>query len=105
MDYLLIETILWARQQNWQWLNLGMTPLEGLEKQALAPLWHRLGHLIFSHGENFYNFQALRQYKEKFDPDWQARYIACRGGWFDLPAGVLDATRLISGDRPRIVAQ
>jgi phosphatidylglycerol lysyltransferase len=105
MDYLLIETILWARQQNWQWLNLGMTPLEGLEKQALAPLWHRLGHLIFSHGENFYNFQALRQYKEKFDPDWQARYIACRGGWFDLPAGVLAATRLISGGRPRIAAQ
>lgn len=74
-----------------------MAPLSGLEQRPLAPLWHKLGNLIFTHGENFYNFEGLRHYKEKFNPEWQPRYIACPGGWWQLPRALLDASRLISG--------
>ena len=76
MDYLFVELMLWGEAEGYRWFNLGMAPLAGLEDRALAPLWNRLGALLFRHGEHFYNFQGLRQYKEKFDPVWEPRYLA-----------------------------
>ena len=80
-----------------------MAPLSGLEEHPLAPLWHKIGHLIFTHGENFYNFEGLRNYKDKFNPDWHPRYLACPGGWRDLPMALIDVSRLISGGMAGIV--
>jgi len=45
--------------------------LSGLENDVLAPIWNRLGTFIFRHGEHFYSFQGVREYKEKFDPKWE----------------------------------
>jgi len=97
MDYLFTELILWGKDQGYQWFSLGMAPLSGLEQHTLAPLWHKFGHLIFSHGENFYNFGGLRKYKEKFAPEWRPRYIACQRGLLGLPQALFDVSRLISG--------
>jgi len=36
---------------------------------------HRLAPL-FRHGERFYNFHRLRDFKEKFDPVWESAYLA-----------------------------
>ncbi|MGB5247738.1 MAG: bifunctional lysylphosphatidylglycerol flippase/synthetase MprF [Woeseia sp.] len=105
MDYLFVELMLWASANNYRWFCLGMAPLAGLEQRPLAPLWHKLGHLVFSHGENFYNFEGLRSYKEKFDPEWQPRYLACPGGWLNLPAALLDASQLISGGTAAMIAR
>lgn len=103
MDYLFVELMLWGVANGYQSLNLGMAPLSGLEKRPLAPLWHRVGHLIFMHGDNFYNFEGLRSYKDKYDPEWRPRYLACPGGWWNLPAALLDVARLISGSITGIV--
>jgi len=97
MDYLFCELMLWGSASGYRWFNLGMAPLAGMEERALAPLWHKLGNLVFTHSESFYNFEGLRSYKEKFDPVWSPRYLACPGGWFDLPLALLDTSRLISG--------
>jgi len=102
MDYLLIELMLWGRQEGYQWFNLGMAPLSGLENRALAPLWSKAGALIFRLGEHFYNFQGLRQYKEKFDPEWRPKYLACRGG-LTLPRTLTNIASLISGGLGGIV--
>jgi phosphatidylglycerol lysyltransferase len=80
MEYLFIQIMLWGKQQGYSWFNLGMAPLAGLEDRTLAPLWNRLGAFVFQHGENFYNFQGLRQYKEKFTPEWRPKYLASPGG-------------------------
>ncbi|MCB1771930.1 MAG: DUF2156 domain-containing protein, partial [Candidatus Competibacteraceae bacterium] len=77
--------------------NLGMAPLSGLQNRSLAPLWNRFGALVFGHGETFYNFRGLRQYKEKFDPQWEARYLAIPGGMVVLPRVLADLTTLIGG--------
>ena len=68
----------------------------GLERHRLAPPWHRLGRLVYRYGENFYNFEGLRQYKEKFLPEWRPRYLAAPGS-MALPHVLLDVTTLISG--------
>jgi phosphatidylglycerol lysyltransferase len=95
MDYLFVELMLWGCANGYRWFNLGMAPLSGLEGRAIAPLWSRLGTLVFRHGEHFYNFQGLRQYKEKFDPAWEPRYLACPGG-LALPRVLTDVAALIS---------
>jgi len=97
MDYLFAELLLWSKQRDFKWFNLGMAPLSGLERHELAPLWHKLGHLVFSHGEAFYHFEGLRRYKEKFHPEWRPRYVACPGGQLGLPLAMLEVSRLISG--------
>ena len=96
MDDLFIELILWGKQQGYNWFNLGMAPMSGLEDRTLAPLWHKVGTFVFRHGEHFYNFKGLRQYKEKFDPVWQPKYLACRGG-LALPRILTNVATLISG--------
>jgi phosphatidylglycerol lysyltransferase len=104
MEYLFIQIMLWGKAQGFQWFNLGMAPLSGLEDRALAPFWNRLGAFVFRHGENFYNFQGLRQYKDKFDPVWQPRYIACPGGMV-LPRILANLAALISGGTKGILAK
>ncbi|MDH4167526.1 MAG: phosphatidylglycerol lysyltransferase domain-containing protein, partial [Gammaproteobacteria bacterium] len=96
MDFLFIELMLWGRAQGYHWFSLGMAPLAGLEAHRLAPAWHKVGRLIYRYGEDFYNFEGLRQYKEKFQPEWQPRYLAAPGG-LAQPRVLLDVTSLISG--------
>jgi phosphatidylglycerol lysyltransferase len=104
MDYLFAELMLWGRQQGYQWFNLGMAPLAGLKDRVLAPFWTRAGALIFRHGEHFYNFQGLRRYKDKFGPQWEPKYLACRGG-LALPRILANVAALISGGVTGIVAR
>jgi phosphatidylglycerol lysyltransferase len=96
IDFLLIECMLWGKAQGYQWFNLGMAPLSGLEEHALAPTWHKLGRMVQRYGEMFYPFEGLRKYKEKFLPVWRPRYLAARDG-LAIAGALLDVTALISG--------
>jgi phosphatidylglycerol lysyltransferase len=68
MEYLCVALMLWGAERGFERMSLGMAPLSGLVTNAMAPLWNRVGGLLYRHGENFYNFQGLRRYKDKFDP-------------------------------------
>ena len=104
MEFLLIELMLWGRDNGYQRFILGMAPLSGIENRSLAPLWNRVGALLFSRGEPFYNFQGLRQYKEKFDPIWEPRYLASPGGLV-LPRILTNIASLISGGLAGVVSK
>ncbi|HJW68635.1 MAG TPA: phosphatidylglycerol lysyltransferase domain-containing protein, partial [Candidatus Binatia bacterium] len=104
MDFLFVELLLWGKAEGYHWFNLGMAPLSGFEDRVLAPLWSRLGALLFRHGEDFYNFQGLRQFKEKFDPVWQPRYLVSPGGVV-LPRVLANVASLVSGGIGGIVAR
>jgi phosphatidylglycerol lysyltransferase len=80
MDLLFVELMQWGRAEGYRWFDLGMAPLAGLEPRPLAPLWNRVGGAVFRLGEHFYNFQGLREYKDKFEPVWEPRYLASPGG-------------------------
>ena len=104
MEYLFTCLMLWGKAQGYRWFNLGMAPFSGLENRALAPLWNRIGAFVFRYGEHFYNFQGLRQYKEKFDPEWQAKYLASPGG-LALPQIFANLATLISGGVKGVMAK
>jgi phosphatidylglycerol lysyltransferase len=104
MDFLFTELLLWGKAEGYRWFNLGMAPLSGYESRALAPLSSRLGAFVFRHGEHFYNFQGLRQYKAKFDPVWEPRYLASPGG-LALPRILANVAALISGGLRGVIAR
>ncbi|TJY59438.1 bifunctional lysylphosphatidylglycerol flippase/synthetase MprF [Sinimarinibacterium sp. CAU 1509] len=96
MEFLFAELMLWGKTEGYAWFNLGVAPLAGLEAHPLASPWHKLGIFIYRQGETFYNFDGLRRYKAKYDPQWQPRYLVSPGG-LRLPRVLLDTASLIGG--------
>jgi phosphatidylglycerol lysyltransferase len=96
MEFLVVSLILELKACGLEWFNLGMAPLSGLDRHRLAPLAHRLGAIVYEHGEQFYGFRGLRQFKEKFDPRWEPRYLASPGGMDPLIV-LADVAALIGG--------
>ncbi len=96
MDFLLLALMLHARAQGFARFNLGMAPLATVGETRGAHVRERLAHLLFQHGETWYNFQGLRQYKQKFDPQWAPRYMAYQNAW-EWPAAIAHVSALIAG--------
>jgi len=81
MDFLMVELILWSRDEGYGKFDLAMAPLSGLVQEDAPPALARLFNFVFEHGERFYNFQGLRRFKKKFNPDWEPRYVAAPSYW------------------------
>jgi lysylphosphatidylglycerol synthetase-like protein (DUF2156 family) len=104
MSHLFVECMSWGRDQGYQSFSLGMAPLSGLRTDGAASFWDRIGHFLWTHGEHFYNFQGLRQFKERFNPEWQTRYVASPGGPA-LPVMMLNVATLVGGGLRGIVTR
>lgn len=104
MDAMFFELLDRAKADGFGWFNLGMAPLSGLQDWEMAPLWHRFGSFVYRFGEDFYNFQGLRQFKEKFRPVWEPRYLASPGGAV-LPLVLKDLAELSSGGLKGILSK
>jgi lysylphosphatidylglycerol synthetase-like protein (DUF2156 family) len=96
MDFLFVELLEWGRDQGYRAFEFGMAPLAGLEDRPLAPLMSRLGRKLFERGEDIYNFQGVRRYKDKYDPVWAPRYIAAANKWA-ITVALADVSLLSSG--------
>jgi lysylphosphatidylglycerol synthetase-like protein (DUF2156 family) len=96
MDYLFIRAIQWAGEAGYVGFDLGMAPLAGLEDRRGAPVFGRVGALVFEEGGALYGFQGLRAYKSKFFPDWRPRFIAAPTTT-PLALALLDVALLTSG--------
>lgn len=96
MDALFAHLFLYGHEQGYQCFSLGAAPLAGLASHPLASTWNRIGTFIYRRGDEFYNFEGLRAFKQKFDPVWTPQYLACRSG-LGLPQVLFDVTSLIAG--------
>jgi len=104
MEYMFTKLMLWGKDEGFEYFNLGMAPFSGFDTHEFAPLWNRIGALIFRYGEHFYNLQGLRQYKEKFNPQWEPKYLASPGGLF-TPRILVNIASLISGSLKGLVSK
>ena len=96
MDFLFVELFQWGLGEGFRDFNFGMAPLAGLLDRPLAPLLSRIGRLLFERGEDIYNFQGVRRYKDKYDPVWRPRYVAAETAWA-LPVILADVGLMSSG--------
>jgi phosphatidylglycerol lysyltransferase len=102
MDALFAHLLLRGKEEGYRWFNLGAAPLSGLADHPLASIWNRLGTFIYRRGDEIYNFEGLRAFKQKFGPVWTPQYLACPGG-FAMPHTLLDVATLISGGPIRML--
>jgi len=77
MEFLFVELMLALKQDGYQSFNLGMAPLAGFETRRGTRFWNKFGAALYRHGGEFYNFDGLRRFKDKFDPAWHPKYLAC----------------------------
>ena len=63
----------------------------------------RLARLVFQHGEHWYNFQGLRFFKQKFEPDWQPRYLSYQSAW-EFPMAIAYVSALIAGGWTQVLS-
>ncbi|MBV6288490.1 bifunctional lysylphosphatidylglycerol flippase/synthetase MprF [Pseudomonas aegrilactucae] len=96
MEFLMVGLIQHYKAHGYARFSLGMVPLSGLQPRRGAPLTQRLGSMVFQRGEQLYNFQGLRRFKDKFQPDWEPRYMAVPAGLDPLVA-LADTAALIAG--------
>lgn len=96
MEYLFVQLMLWGKENGYRYFSLGMAPLSGFEKRQFSPIWNKIGSFVFTHGEHFYNYKGLRDFKEKFNPVWTPKYIALPKGLKQVFA-IKDIAALISG--------
>ncbi|SEJ15140.1 phosphatidylglycerol lysyltransferase [Azotobacter beijerinckii] len=96
MEFLMLGVLLHFKARGGSFFSLGMVPLSGMLPRRGAPLPQRLGALVFQNAEYFYNFQGLRRFKEKFNPQWEPRYLAVPAGLDPLLA-LADTAALIAG--------
>lgn len=83
MDYLLICFMRKLHASGYAKFNLGMSPLDSKPRreERLARL---LKH-IYSSYDRFIGFRGLHQFKSKYQPDWEARYVWYQGPFYHLP--------------------
>lgn len=103
MDYLFAQVMLHLQAEGHARFGLGMAPMAGMAERRRAPRWQRLGKLLFEHGDRFYNFRGLFRFKDKFDPEWEPRYLLAAGGVAPMFA-MVDAAALIGGGPKRRLA-
>jgi phosphatidylglycerol lysyltransferase len=96
MDFLFASLFLYGKEKGYKRFNLGMAPLASVGELSGAHMRERLANLLFQHGETWYNFQGLRQFKEKFEPEWVPRYMAYQNTW-EWPVAIAYVSALIAG--------
>jgi len=96
MDFLMTSLLLEGKRLGYQRFNLGMAPLASVGELEGAHVRERLARLIFQRGEHWYNFQGVRFYKQKFNPDWVPRYMAYQSA-LEWPVASAAISALIAG--------
>lgn len=98
MDLLFAKLFEWGAQQGYLEFSFGMSPLKDVEHDQLAHhgSWRKWAGKIAEHGEHFYNFRGVRQFKEKWKPIWRPRYLLVPSRRHAVPA-LLACTIEIAG--------
>ncbi len=103
MEFLFVKLMEAGQRDGFDRFSLGMVPLSGLAARPFAERWHRVGRLVYRLGERFYNFRGLREFKDRFHPEWQPRYIAVPRRVV-MPLVINDLTALIGAGPKRVEA-
>lgn len=98
MEYLFAVLLPWCQAQGFDSFNLGLSSLSGVGEASADPVVEKALHYVYDHMNQFYSFQGLHAFKEKFSPSWEPRYIIFPGV-SSLPAVWTAITRTGSGDR------
>jgi phosphatidylglycerol lysyltransferase len=73
MDALIIELITRAKEKGYNFLNLGMVPMSGIEVPDNPA--EQVVKFAYEKMKRFKNYQGLRDFKEKYATEWLNKYL------------------------------
>ena len=79
MHFLMMHILERLHGEHAMTLNIGLSPLSGVEASDAKAIPRATLKLIRHFGASYYSFQGLEQFKNKFKPDWQPRAILYTG--------------------------
>lgn len=88
MHFLLMKVLQTLSTKKVKMLNIGLSPLSGIKKET-GNFSHILLRLVRLLGANYYSFKGLEQFKNKFRPQWDQRFLLYSG----TSAGLLRITK------------
>lgn len=95
MELLIAHSIEWAQKRGYARMSLGLAPLAGLERAALATTYdaalckqratslttfERSAAFLHRRGVLLGSYRSINAFKAKFQPTWQARYLIVSEG-------------------------
>ena len=79
MDYLFVSMISYAKDQGFATFNLGLSGLAGVGESTSDPAIEKAMHFIYTSVRTAYSFRGLHNFKQKFNPTWEERYLIYPG--------------------------
>jgi phosphatidylglycerol lysyltransferase len=73
MDFILVELFNYSKTLDFNSVNLGFAPMSGMDDPKSFP--ERSMKFAYEKIKSFSHFRGLRDYKDKFGPAWQNRYL------------------------------
>ncbi|MGE7693310.1 bifunctional lysylphosphatidylglycerol flippase/synthetase MprF [Lysinibacillus sp. NPDC094177] len=98
MDFIFLSLFEWAKAEGYHVFNMGMSPLSNVGKSRYSFLSEKIAAQIFLHGQHFYHFKGLKNFKLKYADFWEPKYIAYRKK-SSLPFTMAQVTLLIGKKR------
>ena len=107
MDFAIIRTMQTLAEQGYAQFSLGAAPLSDVGIWPGSRPAERMLHLYSTKAERVYNYRGVLQYKTKFHPQWEPRFLAFERPW-DWAGSLIASARLVQArsraDRRRIAA-
>ncbi len=105
MEYLIVETIEWARSYGVREVSLNFSVFaEALRVRGGAPRRRRLARFLLLRCDRVFQLERLFSFNRKFQPEWRRRYV-CVERYTDAPfvaLAYLQAEQLLTPPRPWI---
>lgn len=95
MDALFLHLLEWSKSEGYLHFNLGMAPLANVGESTFSHRAERFANEIYRRANRWYRFAGIRKFKDKFDPQWEPRFLAYPGG-VSLPILMWRITRMIA---------
>lgn len=101
IDVMFIHLFEWAREEGYRYFNLGMAPLSNVGNAKQSFLGERIAAAVFNNVRYLYGFQGLRDFKNKYYPQWSGKYLAYRKS-YSLATAMIQVVRLIGGKKKKL---
>lgn len=80
MDYVFLAEMEQLKGQGYKRFSLGLAAFAGVGDHPGASLQERAVHQVFERLNRFFSYKGLRNYKAKFEPIWEERFLVYQGG-------------------------
>ena len=97
MEFMFTSLMEWAKGQGYESFSMGQSALSNVGQKSNDPRLEKFLHYIYENFNRFYNFKGLHNFKEKFNPRWEPRYLVYPGV-SSLPTLLGAFIRVNSGD-------